>query len=46
MQLDEYCVVIPWCHVPEMLYIQICCTWTIPKYISLNDTVIGSLLIK
>lgn len=38
MQLDEYCVI--------MLYIRICCTWTIPKYISLNDTVIGSLFIK
>lgn len=22
MQLDEYCVVMPWCHILEMLYIQ------------------------
>lgn len=27
-QLDEYCVVMPWCHILEMLYIQIGCTWT------------------
>lgn len=41
MQLDEYCVVFPQCHILEVFYIQICCTWT--KYISLNDTVIGRL---
>lgn len=45
-QLVEYCVVIPWCHILEMLYIQIGCTWTIPIYISLNNTVIGSLFMK